>query len=157
MNTWHANSAALHTQWEKVSRGLAVMDERQRAIRSQHQGLQNDLSRLEEEQKGRQERLQNLIEERDRQQMELEDADLPGGNSARKSLEKRMGERTRIEQALRDTRRQLVQSETDQVKRKAHQNELANRVESPAEKPTVAGAGAGKRFPTAPAAPSQAG
>ena len=42
---------------------------------SQQQSLQNDLSRLEEEQKARQERLQDLIEERDRLQMELEDAD----------------------------------------------------------------------------------
>jgi len=49
---------------------------------------------------------------------------------ARKNLEKRLAERERIEQALRDTRRLLVQSETDQVKCKAHQSELSGRVDA---------------------------
>lgn len=129
LNGWHAQSAELHNQWEKVSRNLAVMDERQRALLNQQQNIQNDLSRLEEEQKGRQERLQDLIEERDRLQMELEDAEAQVA-AARKNLEKRMAERNRVEQTLRDTRRLQVQSETDQVQRKAHQNELTNRIES---------------------------
>ncbi len=57
LNNWHTISAALHTQWEKVSRSLAVMDERQRALQTQQQGLVNDLRRLEDEQKERQDRL----------------------------------------------------------------------------------------------------
>ncbi len=126
LNTWHASSAALHTQWEKVSRGLAVMDERQRALVNQQQNLHNDNSRLEEEQKARLERLQDLIEERDRLQMELEEAEAQV-TAARKNLEKRQAERNRAEQGLRDTRRLLVQSETTQVQVKAHQNELSNR------------------------------
>lgn len=129
LNAWHASSAALHTEWEKVSRGLAVMDERQRAMLNQQQGLQNDLSRLEEEQKARQQRLQDLIEERDRLQMELEDAETQV-STARKNLEKRLNERNRVDQAMRDTRRLLVQSETAQVQLKAHQNELTSRIES---------------------------
>ena len=60
LNGWHASSAGLHSQWEKVSRGLAVMDERQRALLNQQQSLQNDFGRLEEEQKARQERLLDL-------------------------------------------------------------------------------------------------
>ncbi|RPJ44777.1 MAG: hypothetical protein EHM21_09925, partial [Chloroflexi bacterium] len=129
LNRWHATSAALHTQWEKVSRSLAVMEERQRALREQRQNLQNDLSRLEEEQKAREGRLQDLVEERDRLLKELEDAEKQV-EVARKSLEKRQAERARLEQALRDTRRLLVQCETDQVQRKAHQDELSSRVES---------------------------
>lgn len=129
LNTWHAGSAALHTQWEKVSRALAVMDERQRALIAQQQNVQADLSRLEEEQKARQTRLQDLIEERDRQMMEQEDAQAQV-DAARKALDKRIAERARIEQAIRDTRRTLVQSETAQVQYKAHQSELNNRLES---------------------------
>src|SRR5512133_1261643 len=37
LNAWHSTSAGLHTQWEKVSRGLAVMEERQRALVNQQQ------------------------------------------------------------------------------------------------------------------------
>jgi len=66
LNTWHASAAGLHTQWEKVSRSLAVLEERQHALLSQQQSLQKDLSRLEEEQKARQQRLQDLAAERDR-------------------------------------------------------------------------------------------
>jgi len=129
LNTWHTSSAALHTRWEKVSRGLAVLDERQHALVNQQQNLQNDVSRLEEEQKARQERLQDLIEERDRWQIELEDAQVQV-DAARKHLEQRMTERNRVEQAVRDTRRLLVQCETSQVQQKAHQSELSNRIES---------------------------
>jgi chromosome segregation protein len=129
LNNWHASSAGLHTQWESASRSLAVMDERQRSLQNQQQSLQSDLNRLEEEQKARQQRLQDLIEERDRLTMELEDAEAQVV-TARKSLEKRQAERGRVEQAMRDSRRSLVQVETAQVQQKAHQNELTNRVES---------------------------
>ncbi len=129
LNTWHASAAELHTQWEKVSRSLAVLEERQRALSSQQQSLQNDASRLEEEQKTRQQRLQDLSAERDRLQAELEDAGAQV-REAQKNLEKRMAERERVEQAVRDTRRLLVQSETGQVQRKAHQSELSGRVDA---------------------------
>lgn len=129
LNAWHAASAELHTQWEKVSRSLAVMDERQRALLNQQQNLRNDLSRLEEEQKARQERLQDLMDERDRLQMDLEESEKQV-QAARKNLEKRQAERARAEQALRETRRLLVQCETAQVEAKAHQNELSGRAES---------------------------
>lgn len=129
LNQWHAQSAGLHTHWEKASRGLAVMDERQRALLNQQQSVQNDLSRLEQEQKARQDRLQDLIEERDRQQMELEDAEAQV-LTARQALEKRITERNRVDQMMRDTRRLLVQAETEQVQRKAHMSELSSRLES---------------------------
>jgi chromosome segregation protein len=129
LNGWHSSSAALHSQWEKVSRSLAVMDERQRALQNQQQNLLSDISRLEEEQKARQERLLDLNEERDRLEIDQEEADVQLGQ-ARKALEKRQAERTRAEQLLRDTRRMLVQVETTQVQLKAHQNELTNRVDS---------------------------
>jgi chromosome segregation protein len=129
LNTWHASAAELHTQWEKVSRSLAVLEERQRALSSQRQSLQKDISQLEEEQKNRQQRLQDLTAEQDRLQAELEDAEAQV-REAQKNLEKRTAERGRVEQAMRDARRLLAQSETDQVQRKAHQSELSGRVES---------------------------
>jgi len=129
LNGWHASSAALHTGWEKVSRSLAVLDERQRALQSQQQNLTNDLSRQEEEQKVRQERLLDLSEERDRLQIDLEESEVQV-SGARKRLEQRQSERSRIEAGVRETRRSLVQVETAQVQRKAHQNELTLRVDA---------------------------
>ncbi len=129
LNGWHSTSSALHSQWEKVSRNLAVMGERQRALQNQNQSLQADLNRLEEEQKAHQERLQDMLDERERLLDDQEDADLQL-NQAKKNLESRQAERSRAEQALRDTRRTLVQVETAQVQVKAHQNELTNRIDT---------------------------
>ncbi len=84
---------------------------------------------LEEEQKAHQERLQDMLDERERLLDDQEDADLQL-NQAKKNLESRQAERSRAEQALRDTRRTLVQVETAQVQVKAHQNELTNRIDT---------------------------
>jgi chromosome segregation protein len=127
---WHARSSELHTQWEKVSRNLAVMEERQRALVQQQQNLQTDLNRLEEEQKA----APGTPARPDRRARPAADGAGrcagPGGSARKKLLEKRQAERGRVEQTLRDTRRTLVQSETAQVQLKAHQNELTNRVEA---------------------------
>src|SRR5512146_810261 len=46
LNGWHTQSAELHTRRERVSRTLAVMDERQRALVEQQQHAEGDLARL---------------------------------------------------------------------------------------------------------------
>lgn len=129
LNDWHARASALHAQWEKVSRSLAVLDERQRALLQQEQSLQTEQNRLDDEQALRNERLQSLIAERDRLRDELDEAQAQVA-AARKNVQARLAERGRLEQSLRETRRLLVASETTQVQIKAHQNELVNRVEA---------------------------
>ena len=129
LGEWHARSAELHARWEKINRALAVMDERRRSLLDQGQNLENDIHRLEDEQKMRRERLQSLVEERDRLQDELEEAQAQAAE-ARKKLQLRLAERGRVEQSLRDARRALVNSETAQVQLKAHQSELGSRAEA---------------------------
>ncbi len=84
---------------------------------------------MEEEQKAPPGTLAGHLDERERLLDDQEDADLQL-NQARKNLESRQAERSRAEQALRDTRRTLVQVETAQVQVKAHQNELTNRIDT---------------------------
>ena len=129
LNEWHARSAELHTLWEKTSRTLAVMDERQAAILQSHQNLQRDLARLRDEEKMRSDRSQTFAEERDRLEDELKEAQTQV-SEVRQKLRDRLAERGHIEQALRDTRRSLTSIETAQMQRKAHQNELTNRLNS---------------------------
>ena len=129
LNEWHSLSAGLHTRREQVSRTLAVMDERQRALSNQQQTTRSDLARLEEEQGSRQDRLADLEEERDRTQQELKEAE---GRAAlaRKNLEVRQAERAQLEAKLRDLRRTQLSAETRQVQLKAHRDELVTRVET---------------------------
>ena len=71
LNDWHAHSATLHQEWEHVSRTLAVLEERQRAVSNSQTGLDSDLNRLVEEEQNRRTRLQELEVEKTRLEKEL--------------------------------------------------------------------------------------
>jgi chromosome segregation protein len=129
LNDWHAQLSRLHSQSEQISRKLAVMDERQRALGEQKVDLQNDQARLEEEQKAAQDRLQALIEERDWLQGELSDSQAQA-EKARQNFAARQQQRQIAERKLGDWRRQLVAAETKQVQFRAHHTELLGRSET---------------------------
>ena len=74
LNEWHGQSAALHQQWEQVSRKLAVLEERQRAVNNSQAGLESDLNRFVEEEQARRSRLEELEVEQTRLQKELAEA-----------------------------------------------------------------------------------
>jgi chromosome segregation protein len=102
LNVWHSQSAGLHTERERVSRALAVMDERQLSLAAQKRSAESDLARLEEEQKARQDRLAELEEERTRLQEEMKEAGERAAQ-ARSAVEKRQAERGQLETRLRET------------------------------------------------------
>ena len=129
LNQWHGQLSGLHRQSEQVSRTLAVMDERQRALGEQKVNLQSDQARLEEEQKAAQNRLQALIEEKDWLQSELADSQVQA-EKARQNFQARQQQRQLAERKLGDWRRQLVAAETKQVQFRAHQTELTSRLET---------------------------
>ncbi|MEA5079956.1 MAG: chromosome segregation protein SMC [Anaerolineaceae bacterium] len=129
LDEWHGQSAAMHTERERISRILAVMDERTRSMVEQDQSMNSELSRLEEEAKMQAEKLAELLEEKDRLSSDLDDAQKQL-NSAQSLLDERQKERDKVESDLRDARRALVNSETQQVQAKAHQRELNNRLET---------------------------
>lgn len=129
LNDWHGQSASLHQQWEQVSRKLAVLEERQRAVSNSQAGLTGDLNRLTEEEAGRRTRLQELELEQERLQKELSEAN-EQVELARNNLQTRQRERERVENLLREARRQLVQIETRQVQARAHLAEMKQRLET---------------------------
>ncbi len=129
LNVWHSQSAELHNKREKISRDLAVMDERQRAQEDLAQNLERDLNRLRQDQAARQERVQSLEDERKQLGSELAEAQ-EQLNAARQALDSRFKERQQAESALRETRQKLVGSQTRQVQVKAHQNEVRQRLDS---------------------------
>ena len=129
LNQWHAQSAELHTQREKINRDLAVLEERQSSIVDQKQQLNNDLARSEEEGTSNAERLEELFQEKTHLLQDLEEATAQL-KAAQADFDARQKQRTQAEIALRDTRRNLVNMETQQVQQKAHQRELTGRLES---------------------------
>jgi chromosome segregation protein len=129
LDEWHGQSAALHTERERVSRTLAVLDERYRAQVDQCDTLEAELARLEEESKSQALQFAELEQEKTRLAGELADAQKQL-DSAQKALNERQKEKEKIEQEIRDVRRVLVNAETQSVHQKAHQQELTNRLES---------------------------
>lgn len=128
LNTWHGESAQLHSRREQVSRQLAVLEERKRSLQDRLHSTQTDLARLEDEQKARLDRLAALEEERERIAGEAKEAEEHAA-AARKALEARQNERGLLEARLRELRKTLVSMETRQVQVRAHRDELAARVE----------------------------
>ncbi len=128
LGQWHMQSSDLHRQRERISRNLAVMDERQRALVDQQQNMQSDQARLEEAYRDQQERAQAAEAEIERLGADLKEARTQV-EEARKALQARQKERQQADQALREARRQLVDLETRQVQQRAHHNELLSRAE----------------------------
>jgi chromosome segregation protein len=129
LDDWHNQSAVLHTEREQVSRTLAVLDERHHSQVDQSNLLEKELGRLEEEAKLQSEQFAQLEQEKERLTAELADAQKQL-DSAQKALNDRQKEKEKIEQEIRDVRRILVNAETQQVRQKAHQQELTNRLET---------------------------
>lgn len=129
LNEWHAQSAGLHTEREKISRELAVLDERQRSITDLKQQLAHDLATSEEEGVSNTEKLQFLLQERDRLQQEMGEAN-DHLKAAQAQLDERQKLHSEVESKLRDARKAVVSLETQQVQLKAHQRELNSRIES---------------------------
>jgi len=124
----HEQSASLHTERERISRNLAVLDERHNAQLEQCDLLEKEIARLEEESKSQADRLVELESEKERMNSEMLDAQNQL-DSAQKILNERTQEKEKVEQDIREVRRMLVNTETQQVKQKAHQQELTNRVD----------------------------
>lgn len=129
LNTWHAELAGHHRQREKVSREIAVLEERLRSYLAQDASLRSDLIHNEELATSYQDKLLALRSEKEKVDNELVEcreqlASVQGFFSKQKL------ERDRVEANLNQARRNLVASETRQVQLKAHQRELQNRIDT---------------------------
>lgn len=127
LNEWHTASADLHNERERISKELAVMDERQRSMLVQRQNSESDLVRLEEEVKDRLLMLSSLREELDLLISEQEEAKTQVENSTARLANQRT-ERVKIEAEVRHQREILVKYQTKSVELIARKNEIEERL-----------------------------
>ncbi len=106
LNSWHRQSAQLHTQREELIRQRAVSDERLRSLSEQGQSAAAELARLEEDLGLGQERLEAATEEVTRLEAELAEARSQAG-SARQALRTRQAEQQKAEASLQAARQEL--------------------------------------------------
>ncbi|MDD5369156.1 MAG: chromosome segregation protein SMC, partial [Anaerolineaceae bacterium] len=127
LNDWYSRSSELHQNREKISRELAILEERQRAFTNQCQDHQSDQARLEGEIQAVEARIAKVQGEHSRLSGELQEAHTQV-ETARKAQQERVDQRSQVERAMREARQRLVSAETRLVQRKAHQDEMTHRI-----------------------------
>jgi chromosome segregation protein len=128
LNSWHRQSAQLHTRREELSRQRAVTDERIRSIQEQEVNLHGELARLQEELGLRQEASSAAGMEVERLEVELLDARAQS-ETARQALKERKAEREEVERALQSARQVLSALNARQGQLQAAQVERRAQVE----------------------------
>ncbi len=126
LNAWHRQSAQLHTTHETISRDLAVLDERRRALLDNRQAALGEQSRLAEEIRIAGERLAEAEAEVARLQSEYDDAQKQM-KSAQEALETRQAERTKVGQSLEAVRQKLNNLNTRRAQLQARLDDLRTR------------------------------
>ncbi len=129
LDEWHTGSANLHRERERISKELAVMDERQRSMLLQRQNSESDLMRIEEEEKDRLLMLNSLKIELDQLITEKEEAESQVEKFSSRLAEQKQ-ERMKIEEDVRRQRAVLVQLQTKSVELTARKNEIGERINS---------------------------
>ena len=133
LNTWHRQSSDLHSQRESVSRDLAVLEERQRALTASHEALVSEWERAANEEKLARERLTEVEQEALRLQTELEEAKTQLAN-AQQALQTRQSERQSADEQLQSARTAVTTLHSQKAEIQARLDELATRLESQKQK-----------------------
>ncbi|MEW5829008.1 MAG: chromosome segregation protein SMC [Chloroflexota bacterium] len=129
LNAWQRDSSQLRNSRETISRDLAVMDERRRALQESRQTALTEQQRLGEERGYAAERLAEVDSEISRLQAELDEAKTQT-DSARQAVQSRQAERGRIEQRLQQARQAINRLTAQRAERQARLDELSTRITS---------------------------
>ncbi|MCI0552031.1 MAG: chromosome segregation protein SMC [Anaerolineae bacterium] len=127
LNTWHHQSAELHSQREEVSRELAVLEERRRSLLSTQSSVLADKDRASDEERIAQERLAEAEQETARLQVEYEEAKKQYAD-AQQSLQAKQAERTIVEEKLQAARAEIEKRASQRAEFQARLDELEARL-----------------------------
>lgn len=133
LNSWHRQSAQLHNQRETISRDLAVLDERRRALLDNRERTRSEQVRLEEQLRLGSERLAEAAAEADRLQAEADEAGVQRA-AAQQALEARQAEMAAREVELESARRRLNDLTAREAQLQARLDELTRRLADQTDK-----------------------
>ena len=133
LNGWHRQSAELHNQREAISRELAVLEERRRALTNTQASVLSDQEHAMDELHLATERYGEAEQDMARIQGEYEEAKSQLAN-AQNSLQARQSERAVLEEQLAFTRKQIENFSQQRAENNARLDELKSRIESQTQK-----------------------
>lgn len=137
LNGWHRQSSDLHSRRETLSRDLAVLDERRRALLETQALLSADLDRLRDEERLSGERLAAMQQETSRLQTEADEAKQQH-SEAQQALQARQTEREALETKLGEARSQLTALVAERAETQARLDEITARLAAWQQKQTAA-------------------
>jgi len=129
LNTRHRQSAELHSQREEVSRELAVLEERRRALLATQSSVLSDKERASDEEKLARERLEQMDREVARLQGEYDEAQKQY-EAAQQAMQMRQADRASLEEKLQTARAQIDKWATQHAESQARLDELKSRLET---------------------------
>ncbi len=133
LNGWHRQSAELHNQREAISRELAVLEERRRALTNTQAFIMSDQERAMDELHLANDHFGEAEQDVARIQSEYEEAKSQLAN-AQNSLQARQTERADLENQLGLTRNQIENHSQQRAENNARLDELKSRIESQTQK-----------------------
>lgn len=133
LNGWHRQSAELHNQREAISRELAVLEERHRALTTTQTSLLSDQELTRDELHLASERYGEAEQDAVRVQSEYEEAKSQLLN-VQNSLQTRQSERSSLEEQLTRTRDQIESLTQQRAENHARLDELKSRIELQTQK-----------------------
>ena len=133
LNEWHRKAAELHTQRETLSRELAVLEERRRALTAQQANILSDQEGISNELHLARERYQEVEKDIARVQAEADEAKNQLTN-AQNALQTRQSERSSIEEQINTLRLQIETFTQARAENNARLDELKSRIESQNQK-----------------------
>ena len=133
LNAWHRQSAELHNQHESISRELAVLEERRRALTASQASVLSDQEGAIDELHLARERFTDVEGEAARVQAELDEAKAQLAN-AQNSLQSRQTERVGLEDQLALARNEIEFLSQGRAETQARLDELKARIETQGQK-----------------------
>jgi len=133
LNGWHRQSAELHNQREAISRELAVLEERRRALSNTQASVLSDQEYAMDELQLANERYGEAEQDVARIQSEFEESRSQLAN-AQNSLQARQSERAALEEQLTLARNQIENFSQQRAENNARLDELKSRLESQTQK-----------------------
>ena len=127
LNEWHRESSELHSEREKISRELAVLEERRRSLEGSQQNILQEIERSQDEENIALERLKSVEEEYARLKKEDDEARAEI-SAAKEALKERRTERAETEEALKDAEEKLSQLRDQRTKLQANLDSLEGRI-----------------------------
>jgi chromosome segregation protein len=129
LNAWHRASAELHSQREEVSRELAVLEERRRALLASQTSMLADQERASDEERVSRARIEESGQEYARLENELAEAQKQLGDANQK-LRTRQLDRATVEEKLQTARAQIEKWTAQRAESQARLDELTSRGEA---------------------------